>query len=111
MKPKKKPKVLVVNRSSHDYSMAEDFGELVFMTEGNMPSRYAASKMFRAFEPFIKESKKTDFILLTSMTIMCSIACSMFASKHGRLNLLLYKQDTKAEGRYIKRTIIFGEML
>ena len=115
--PKKK-KVFIVNKSYHDYSEAEKFGELVFMSEGSI-NRYSASKIFRIFEPFIKESKKTDYVLLTSMTIMCSIICGMFGAKHGRLNLLLHKPsrivaDPEEEKysilekeTYLERVIVF----
>ena len=109
--PKKK-KVFIVNKSYHDYSEAEKFGELIFMSEGSI-NRYSASKIFRIFEPFIKESKKTDYILLTSMTIMCSIVCGMFGARHGRLNLLLHKPAIVQVGceslkeTYLERVIVF----
>jgi len=84
------------------------------MSEGSV-NRYSASKMYRIFEPFIKESRKTDYILLTSMTIMCSIVCAMFGAKHGRLNLLLYKPPVVTptiatpdqDGKYLERVVIF----
>lgn len=106
--------VYIVNKSSHDFSKAEKFGNLIFMSEGSVP-RYSASKMIRLFEPFLKKSKKTDYILLTSMTIMCSVACGMFGAKHGRLNLLLYKPGTHnasfvvpdKEETYLERTVVF----
>ena len=106
--------VYIVNKSSHDFSRARKWGNLVFMSEGSI-SRFSASKMFRLFEPFINDSQKEDYILLTSMTIMCSIACGMFGSKHQRLNLLLYKPPILTptiatpdqEGDYLARTIIF----
>lgn len=114
--PKKK-KVFIVNKSYHDYAEAEKFGDLIFMSEGSI-NRYSASKIFRLFEPFVKESKKTDYILLTSMTIMCSIVCGMFGAKHGRLNLLLHKPATILSGTadapgyaeketYLERIIVF----
>ena len=109
--PKKK-KIFIVNKSYHDYTEAEKFGELIFMSEGSI-NRYSASKIFRIFEPFIKESKKTDYILLTSMTIMCVIVSGMFATKHKRLNLLLHKPAIIQVGceslkeAYLERVIVF----
>jgi len=101
-------KVFVVNKSSHDYSNAEEFGNLVFMTEGSL-NRFSTSKMFRLFEKFIIRSKPHDYILISGMTVMCCIACSMFASKHGRLNLLIYKPDPTEPGTYVERITIFKE--
>ena len=91
------PKVYVVNKSSHDFSKAEQFGELVFCTEGRM-NRFGTNDMVRRFKDAMKGSKKTDYILLCSLNVMNSLACSVFARKHGTLNLLLYK-----EGDYIER--------
>ena len=91
------PKVYVVNKSSHDFSKAEQFGELVFCTEGRM-NRFGTNDMVRKFKDTMEGSKKTDYILLCSLNVMNSLACSVFARKHGALNLLLYK-----EGDYIER--------
>lgn len=104
----KKKSVFVINKSSHDFSGAERFGNIVFMTEGSLP-RFATSKMFRAFAPYIEASKPSDYILLSAMTVMCSIACAMFAAKHGRVNLLIYKPDPIETSKYVERVIIINE--
>jgi len=97
-----------VNRSSHDYSGAEDFGDLIFMTDGSL-RRFSVSRMCRLFEPFIRRSEPYDYILLSGMTVMCSVACAMFAAKHGRLNLLIYKPDPRSPSTYVERVSIFKE--
>ena len=94
-------KVLVINRSCHDFSKAERFGELVYLTEGNL-NRYNTSSMYRQFEKEIKNSKPEDLILLSGMTIMSTIASAMFSARHKRLNLLIWKSDKQD---YIERTI------
>lgn len=99
------PKVFVVNRGGHDFSKAIRFGEIVFLSEGEV-NKYAVSQMYRMFASKIKDSSPDDFILITSLTSMCSIVCSMFARKHGRLNLLLYKDSD-----YIERKILLDELL
>lgn len=101
------PKVFVVNKSSHDYSKAEEFGELVFMTEGNIPSKFDTSRMYRIFYEYLKNSNSEDYILITGMNIMCSIASAMFATMHSRLNLLIYKQATRnKESEYLERILM-----
>lgn len=90
-------KVFVVNKSTHDFSRAEKFGELVFMTEGRM-NRYATNDMCRKFGECMEGSSKEDYILLCALNVMNAIACAVFARKHGTLNLLLFK-----EGKYIER--------
>jgi len=98
--------VLIVNKSCHDFTRAEEFGNLVYMTEGAL-DRFNTSKMFRAFKPFIDQSKPEDYILLTGMTVMNTIACSMFAHKHGRVNLLIFKERKGGAGQYLEKLVVF----
>ncbi len=93
-------KVFVVNRSSHDFSEAQRYGQIVFLSEGPM-NRYATNNMVRSFEEVMSESEPSDYIVPCSLNVMNSIACAIFAHKHGRLNLLLFK-----EGKYIERNHI-----
>jgi hypothetical protein len=102
----KRKKVLVVNKSSHDYTQAKEFGDLLFITEGSL-NRFATSKMYRLFEPFIAASQPGDYILLSGLTVMCSMFCGMFAAKHNRLNLLIYKPDSRDPGKYVERISVF----
>jgi len=90
-------KVYIVNRSPHDFSDAERFGETVFLTEGSL-NRYATNNMVRLFTEAMTNSKADDLIVLCSLNVMNAVACAVFASKHKCINLLLYK-----DGRYIER--------
>jgi len=92
--------VFVVNKSSHDFSAAKQFGDIVFLSEGPM-NRYATNNMHRVFDVIMSSSNKEDYIVPCSLNVMNSIASAIFARKHGRVNLLLFK-----EGRYIERNII-----
>lgn len=96
-------KVYVVNKSSHDFSPALQYGDLVFLSEGPM-NRYATNNMVRLFEDGMKSSEPNDYIVPCSLNVMNSIACAIFAYKHGRLNLLLYK-----EGVYIERNHVLND--
>lgn len=103
-------KVFIVNKGCHDHSDARRFGDLIYLSNGPI-NRYATSNMFRDFYPKLSKSEPTDYILLTGLSVMNSIACSIFASLHGRVNILLYKSTRKAGevGRYIERTIMIRE--
>lgn len=90
-------KVYVVNQSSHDFTPAEKYGKLVFCTKGRM-NRFATNDMIRKFQDAMRNSSPEDYILLCALGVMNAIACSVFAHKHGALNLLLYK-----DGEYIER--------
>lgn len=96
------PKVFIVNKSAHDFSAAEQFGDAVYLSEGPI-NRYSANHMHRVFSDIMKDSEAGDYIVPCSLNVMNSIACALFAVKHGRLNLLLFK-----EGRYLERNMIFS---
>ena len=98
-------KVYIVNKGGHNYSPATEFGELVFCTEGLLDPFNVAS-MYRILSDSMKDSKPGDYILLTSLTVLCSVACAVFARKHGRLNLLLFRN-----GRYVERQLEIDSLL
>jgi len=93
-------KVFIVNKSAHDFSEAEKFGEVSFLSEGAV-NRYSTNNMHRMFDEAMKDSSPGDYIVPCSLNVMNSIACAIFAHKHGKLNLLLFKQ-----GRYLERNLV-----
>ena len=101
-----KKTVYIVNNSGHDFSSAEPFGKLEFLTEG-LVDRFNITGMYRAFQPKIDESKPEDFILHSGPGVMSAVACSMFANKHGRLNLLLWRGEENGKQRYVQRRLSF----
>lgn len=101
--PKDKPKVWITNRSSHDFSAAEKYGTLCYLTEGLMRKRNVVH-MARTFESILSASSPEDYLLPTSLTIMSMVAALVFYQKHGRLNLLIFEDNT-----YRARTLILKE--
>lgn len=101
------PNVFVVNDSGHDFSKAEEFGEIVMLTEGII-GKFQITSMFRIMEEHLKDSKSNDYIIMCGPSIMQSVACSIFAAKHGCLNLLLFK--TGSEGDRGHDTYIFRRL-
>lgn len=89
--------VYVVNRSNHDFSDAEKYGRVIFLSEGPM-NRYATNNMLRMFQEGLMNSSPSDYIVPCSLNVMNSLACAVFARRHGTLNLLLFK-----DGKYIER--------
>ena len=104
------PRVYVVNKSSHDYSPAEDFGKIIYLSYKSL-SPFGTSKLFRSFSEKLKGSEWDDFILVSGLSIMTAIACCIFVSKHKRLNLLIYNHAELKAGRnpYSPRTVVFNE--
>ncbi len=92
--------VFIINQGGHDYSEAEKYGKIVFLSKGPYDP-YAVSQMIRSFREKLKDSEPDDWILPTGLSNMQTMACLIFASKHkGRLNLLLYK-----DGKYVERKV------
>ena len=104
-------KVYIINKGGHNHEDAERYGELVFLSEGNI-NRYATNSIYRRFATILENSSSEDYILITGLSVMSSIACSIFSRVHGRINLLLYKSTRgEKEGHYIERTIIIDDLL
>lgn len=97
--------VYIINRSGHDFSDAERFGKLVFLSSGTMP-RFGVTNMYRQFVDHLKDSKPEDYLLVTGLTIMNVVAAAIFGYLHGRINLLLFKDNG-----YKVRKIILSELL
>jgi len=97
--------VYIVNESGHDYSDALRFGDLAYITRGTL-DKYNVNQMYRAAVEALEDSRPNDYILLTSLSTLCSVVCAVFSRKHGRLNLLLYK-----DGGYIERNLQIDQLL
>lgn len=93
-------KVYIVNKSSHDFSPANQFGDVIFLSEGSM-NRYATNSMIRQFKEVMENSSEDDYIVPCSLNVMNSLACAIFARKHGKLNLLLFKNGVYIERNHI----------
>lgn len=104
MKNKRQPKVYLPNiGSGHDFSDAERFGTLVPVTEGWV-NPFETGVLMRKWKVVLANSHENDYIVVTSLPIICMIGASLFVQKHGRLNLLVYSQ----QGSYRKRTILMN---
>lgn len=96
-------KVYVTNKGPHNYTDAEQFGELIYCTDGPL-DKFDLSEMYREISSAMADSGPDDYILLTSLTSLCSVACAYFAAKHGELHVLIHKGDG-----YVERSIYFTE--
>ena len=93
-------RVFILNEGTHDYSDAEQFGELVFCTQGILP-KHDINRLFLELDEILAESDEDDLIMLSSLTSLCSVASAMMASMHGRVNFLLFH-----DGKYIEKVLI-----
>ncbi len=93
-------KVFILNKGGHDYSDAQRFGELVYISEGLVRDRFNVNSMYRVMVDAFKDATDKDYILLTSLSILGSIAAAVFSRKYGRVNFLIFK-----DGKYIERSL------
>lgn len=100
------PKVYIPNKSYHNYTKAEKFGELVFLTEGKV-NKTKPNDIARDIAEAMKDAQASDFIMITSLSVICGLACGMFAHRFGKLNLLLHDEHSK-EDAYLFRELVFG---
>ena len=96
-----KRRVYIVNNGGHNYDDAARFGEIVFCTDSVMRKDDTA-QMYRELNNVLRESEPHDYILISSLATLCSIATGIMAAQHGEVHLLLYK-----DGQYVERDIIF----
>jgi hypothetical protein len=99
------PNVYIPNQSSHDHKDAERYGTVVYVTKGQL-SKFATNSMYREWWKALRTSQPDDIILLSSLSTLQCIGCAIFGAMHGRLNLLLWRND-----RYMKREILFSDLM
>lgn len=100
------PTVYVINKSLHDFSAAKLYGNIVYLSTGPV-NRYATNKICRKFLSLLKDSKREDFLLVTSLTIMNMLAASIMVSKHKCLNLLIHRSE---DNSYVERRMDFTDI-
>lgn len=95
------PKIFIANRGSHDFEPAKRFGELVFITEGDL-NKFAIGNIYRTFASVLALATPEDFFLPTSLPILSAIGTGILVNKFGVVKYLLFRG-----GQYIVRTIDF----
>lgn len=91
-KEKQESKVFIINNSGHDYSAAEKYGQLVFLTSG-IVNTYATNMHYREMVENLKDATPEDYILITSLASMNAIAGWIVGLLGFPLNLLLFKDN------------------
>lgn len=95
----KRPKVFILNKGAHDYSDAERFGDLVFLTEGYIHV-HDPNSLFLQLEEALDQVTEDDYLVVSSFPILNLLAGILLCERVEKLNLLIYKQ-----GSYIERNL------
>ena len=96
----RRAKVYVINNSGHDYSEAEQFGDLVYLTTGEV-SAYKTNLHYRMLAEKMKDAQEGDFILVTGLASINAVAGWIIGSLGVNLRLLLFKN-----GYYLQRCLL-----
>lgn len=96
--------VWIPNKSGHDFSMASRYGTPEFVTTG-LVNRFSIGYIARKWMACLIRSRPTDFVLVTSLTILTVVGAAIFGHLHHRINLLIFRN-----GKYIARTILFDQL-
>ena len=114
MSPSSPPtkRCFVSNRGIHDYSLLARFGTTIFVTDGRVnlsDINSIGSEWARA----LRDSSPDDYIVPSGPLLLNMIGASLFASLHGRLNLLLFKGDPAqpGSGHYVPREIPMASLM
>jgi hypothetical protein len=96
--------VFIPNKSGHNFSAASKYGLFNYVTTG-LVNRFSVGHMARKWAFALKSSKPEDYIMLTSLTILTVVGAAIFGHLHGRINLLIFRNN-----KYIARTVIFKQL-
>lgn len=99
------PIVWIPNKAGHNFSDAERFGRLIYLTEGTV-NRYSANSMYREFSEQMEGASSEDYLLVSSLSILNSIASGILSYKFGLVNYLLFKN-----GVYLERSVNFSSLI
>ena len=101
----RRPRVYVPNKGGHNFSAASRYGDIVYLSEG-MVNKFQLGSFYRSCADLMRDAEPHDYLIITSLNSLCSIAAAVLARKFGRLNLLLFRADT-----YVERKIDIDSLL
>ncbi len=98
-------KVYIPNKSGHDFSAAERFGTLIYLTRGNI-DRFGVTNLYRELMEIMVDAQVEDHWLVSSLAIVNAVGVGILARKFGKVNFLIFK-----EGIYVERTLDIDALL
>lgn len=101
----RRARVYIPNRGGHDFSPAAKYGDVVYITSGDI-NKFQLDKFYRLCVNEMRDAEPHDYLVITSLNSICTIAGAILARKFGRLNLLLFR-DTG----YVERKIDIDSLL
>jgi len=88
-----KHRVFVTNYAGHDYTQAEQFGKIVFVTKGFVSFESLDRLKFMVTESLL-DTTPDDYILLSGTTLICSLVVSIWLHMHKVAHILNWDKKT-----------------
>lgn len=92
-------KVYVANNTNHDYSKAEQYGQLVDVTNGKAPI-FKTSLMKSILEDGLADFTEDDYLLVSGPAILCIMASTVLFSKFDTVKFLVF--DAKQQDYVVR---------
>jgi len=112
-----KSRVFIANFAGHDYTKAEVYGELRFITKGFVSFQSLDRLKFQVAEQVV-HSRPDDWLALSGTNIVNVLAAVLWFSMHGTVKILNYDKNTSTyreivmEGTAINKLMeVIGESL
>ncbi len=92
-------KVYVVNNTNHDYSKAEQYGELVYVTKGKLPI-FKTNTVRAMLEKGLVKFTKDDYLLISGPVIVNIMAATILYNKFDTVKFLIF--DAKQQDYVVR---------
>jgi len=92
-------KVYVVNNANHNYSKAEQYGELMYVTKGKLPI-FKTSTVRAMLEKGLVKFTKDDYLLISGPAIVNIMAATLLFNKFDTVKFLVF--DTKQQDYVVR---------
>ena len=92
-------KVYVVNNTNHDYSKAEQYGELVYVTKGKLPI-FKTNTVRAILEKGLVKFTKDDYLLISGPAIVNIMAATILYNKFDTVKFLVF--DAKQQDYVVR---------
>ena len=92
-------KVYIVNSANHDYSKAEQYGELVYVTRGKLPI-FKTNTVRAMLEKGLVKFTKDDYLLISGPAIVSVMAATILYNKFDTVKFLVF--DAKQQDYVVR---------
>lgn len=95
------PKVYVTNLAGYDYSPAEIYGDMIYMSRGYIKPQDLNKQIIKV-QAIISESERDDFLLLSGNNLICALALQHWMTIHNACQIIHWDSENK---KYLRMDI------